>query len=389
MEGGSASAIAQQLSNDGAIPLAIKEISEDVSDFRKMDFAFFKQKVSMDELILFSRQMRSLSRAGIPIVRAIRGLAASSDNQTFETVLIVIAESLESGVDLASSFKQHPHVFSDLYVSIVHVGENTGRLDEAFKHVSVHLEVERETLKRIKAATRYPSFVLIAISIAVVILNMFVIPAFAGVFEKFGAELPWQTQVILAVSNFFVIYWPVLVLSLILIFFGVRRYLATDEGRYYWDERKLKLPILGEIFERINLSRFCQSFAMVLESGLPVTQGLSVVEGAIGNLYMSGKVQGMRKSIERGDSILNSATATNMFTPVVLQMIAVGEETGSVGELLNEAAGFYTEAVDYALKGLTDAIEPLLIIAIGGMVLVMALGVFLPLWDLSSVAAGR
>ncbi|MBV1907217.1 MAG: type II secretion system F family protein [Pseudomonadales bacterium] len=389
MEGSSASLIARQLTDSGAIPLNIREVKIEVSDAQKFKLDWLKKnKVNLDEMILFSRQMRSLMRAGIPIVRAIRGLSSSSQNPHFSSILSEIADSLESGMDLATSLKQHDGVFSHLYVSVIFVGENTGKLDMAFQHIAKHLDLERETLKRIKSATRYPTFVLVAIGIAIVILNMFVIPAFAGVFAKFGAELPWQTQVILAVSNFFVEYWVVLLLFLGGVLYGGKRYLNTDAGRLKWDEKKLRMPVLGKIFERINLSRFCQSFAIVLDSGIPVTNGLTVVEGSVGNLYMESKIGDMRKSIERGDSILNAATATNMFTPVVLQMMAVGEESGTMVELLDEAASFYTEEVDYALQGLTEAIEPLLIIAIGAMVLVMALGVFLPLWDLSGVAAG-
>jgi MSHA biogenesis protein MshG len=229
-------------------------------------------------------------------------------------------------------------------------------------------------------------FVLGAISIAIVIMNIFVIPAFASVFAKFDAELPWQTRVIIGISDFFVDYWMLLAAVLAAVVFGVRHYLKTEEGQYQWDRLKLHLPIVGGIFERVNLSRFCQTFAMVSRSGIPITQGLHVISRAIGNEYMAEQVSLMRQGIERGASVSQTAVESGMFTPVVLQMIAVGEETGSIDELLEQAAGFYEEEVDYQLKSLTDAVEPILIIAIGMMVLVLALGVFLPLWDLSSVA---
>ncbi len=386
MEGVSASAVAQQLNATGAIPLKVFGAPEESEKHSTFAISLFQKRITIDELIIFSHQMSSLTKAGISVVRAVRGLAESARNELFAEVLADIAETLEGGADIATTLKRHGDVFSDLYMSVIHVGENTGRLDEAFKRIAVYLELERETVKRIKAATRYPMFVLIAIGIAITILNMFVIPAFAGVFAKFGAELPWQTRAILAVSDFFVNYWVYLLGSLAGIWWGLKRYLQTPEGHLKWDRLKLRLPIMGSIFERINLGRFCQTFAMVIKSGLPVTQGLHVVARAIGNDYMALKVNGMRAGIERGESVTQTAVASDLFTPVVLQMIAVGEETGSIDELLDQAAGFYEEEVDYALKMLTDAIEPILIIAIGMMVLVLALGVFLPLWDLSGVA---
>ena len=380
-----ASALAAELAAGGLVPIRVIP-AEDAPVKAAQSFSLFEKKVTLDEVILFSHQMYSLTRAGISIVRAVRGLAESQKNERLQEVLLDIASNLEAGVDLASSLRRFPRIFSELYASIVHVGENTGRLDEAFKQIAVYMEVERETKKRIKTATRYPMFVMGAIGIAIVVLNVFVIPSFSKVFAKFHAELPWQTQLIISISDFFVAYWPALLLAAGGVVFGVRHYINTERGRYNWDRWKLKMPIVGSIFERINLGRFCQTFAMVSRSGVPITQGLHVISRAIGNEYMADRVATMRHGIERGEGIAQTARDSEMFTPVVLQMIAVGEETGSIDELLEQAAGFYEEEVDYELKSLTDAVEPILIIAIGIMVLVLALGVFLPLWDLSSVA---
>ena len=384
VEAASATVVAEQLSESGAIPLAIAAVQAERAP--ALALSWFKPKVKIDELIIFSHQMATLAKAGISVVRAVRGLSESARNPRLGVVLEAVATDLEGGVDFATSLKRHGDVFSNLYASVIHVGENTGRLDEAFRRIAKYLELERETIKRLKSATRYPSFVLIAIGVAITILNMFVIPAFADVFAKFHAQLPWQTRVILVISQFSVAYWPYLLTIVSGSVYGIVRWIDTVEGRHAWDRFKLRLPIIGPIFERINLARFCQTFAMVMKSGLPVTQGLTVVANAIGNEYMARLVLGMRAGIERGESITTTAGASGMFTPVVMQMIAVGEETGSIDDLLVQSAGFYEEEVDYSLKTLTDAIEPILIIAIGAMVLVLALGVFLPLWDLSSVA---
>lgn len=385
-EAADAGSLARELSAAGLIPVSLVEEVDATAHAAETPAGWFQRRISIDEVILLSHQMASLTRAGISVDRALRGLAESARNPRLQSVLLDASATLESGSDVASALRRHPAVFSELYASVIHVGENTGRLDEAFKQIAGYLEVERETRKRIKTATRYPSFVLITIGVAIGILNVFVIPAFAKVFDKFHAELPWQTQVIMGFSDFMVAYWPVLLVAAAGAYLGLRYYVNTPGGRYNWDWLKLRIPILGGIFERINLARFCQTFAMVSRAGVPITQGLQVISRAIGNEYMAERVNGMRHGIERGSSITVTARESGMFTPVVLQMMAVGEETGSMDELMAQSAGFYEEEVDYQLKRLTDAVEPVLVIAIGVMVLILALGVFLPLWDLSAVA---
>ena len=387
LEAPDAQRVADLLGERGAIPLRIALLAADEPSGRQTPaFGWGRRKVAIDELILFSRQMRSLARAGIPVVRALRGLTESTRNPSLATALKETVDSLEAGADLATSFARHPQVFSDIYVSVIHVGENTGRLDEAFAQIGEYLEFERDTRRSLQAASRYPMFVLLAISAALVIVNIYVIPAFDKVFAKYGAALPWQTRALIATSDFFVAWWPALLALAVLGTFVVRGWVATPAGRLWWDRMRLRLPIVGGLFQRIGLARFCQTFAMVLRAGVPLLQGLAVVGHAIGNQYMSERIRDMRSGIERGESITRTAAASGLFTPIVLQMLAVGEETGRVDELLAECARFYSEEVEYLLKGLAEAIEPILIIAIGGLVLVLALGVFLPLWDLSSVA---
>ena len=377
--------LARELSASGVVPVSIVEEAERPAE-RQPGAGWFVRRIRIDELIVFSHQMATLTRAGVSVVRALRGLAESQRNPRLQAVLTDIAAGLEAGTDVATAIRRHPQVFSELYASVIHVGENTGRLDQAFRQIAGYLEMERETRKRIRTATRYPLFVLVAISVAIGVLNMFVIPVFAKVFERFHAELPWQTQVIIGMSDFTVSYWPLLLLAVAGAAVAARRWLDSSEGRATWDRLKLRIPVLGGIFERVNLARFCSSFAMVTRAGVPISQGLVVIARAIGNEHMARQVNGMRVGIERGASVTATARESGMFTPVVLQMLAVGEETGSMDDLLEQAAGFYEEEVDYQLKALTDAVEPVLIIAIGVLVLILALGVFLPLWDLSSVA---
>jgi MSHA biogenesis protein MshG len=347
---------------------------------------FGGHKVDIAELIVFSRQMFSLSKAGMPLDRALRGLEASIGSLPMKRVLRDITQQLEKGTDLTGAMGRHPKVFSQLYLSLVHVGENTGRLDLAFEQVGKYLELERNTSKQIKSATRYPLFVMVAIAVALGIITTFVIPVFADTFAQLQAQLPWQTRVLIAVSDFVVKWWY-------LIIGGIAGSLAmfvhwknTARGRLSWDRRKLSFALVGNLFERIALSRFSRTFAMMLKAGVPLVQALGVVARAVGNKYIGDNVLKMRDGVSHGESLYVTSVKAGMFSPLVLQMIAVGEEGGNVDEMLQEVADFYDAEVEYDLKKLSAAIEPILIVFIAGLVLILALGVFLPIWDLARAA---
>jgi len=389
-------AAASQLNTDGITPIKIDAAGENTATGQTKSFdivnaikeKFTRKKPSLDDLILFSRQMYTLMRAGVPIIRAITGLADTSRNIVLaETLRKVIAE-LESGHNLSAAMSHYPEVFNSLFVSMVGIGENTGNTDEVFLQLSAYMEREKVTRDQVKAAMRYPTFVIVAISVAMVIINMWVIPTFAKVFASLNAELPLPTQFLLGISGFMVSYWWLLLGILFGCVYGFKHYINTDAGRMVWDKRKTRFPLMGSILLRATLSRFSRAFAMTQRAGVPLIQGLMVVARAVDNAFIGHNIQEMRNGIERGDTLTRTANATNMFTPLVLQMLAVGEETGAVDEMLDQVADFYDREVDYDLKNLTSAIEPILIVFIGAMVLVLALGVFLPMWDLIGAAKG-
>jgi MSHA biogenesis protein MshG len=385
IEAGSEAAVADMLLQRSQTPIKIK-LQEEKQASAAIVWPW--QQVSMTELIIFARQMYSLMKAGIPIIRAIVGLAESTSSTALNTVLLDLADQLEKGRTLSAAMAQHPKIFSRLVVSIVHVGENTGRLDESFLQLSGYFEQEMETKKQIKQATRYPTFVLIAISIAMVIMNIMVIPQFAGMFAKFNTELPWATKVLLASSNLFVNYWQWMAGAVVGLLWALKLYLQTDKGRYQWSYWKLKMPLMGTILVRASLGRFSRSFAMMLRAGVPLTSALTLVAEAVDNDYMAEKIRDMRKNIERGESLLRVSVQSELFTPLVLQMLAVGEETGQVDEMLTEVASFYEREVAYDLKGLTAKIEPILISVVSAMVLILALGIFTPMWDMLNAYKG-
>jgi MSHA biogenesis protein MshG len=387
LEAADASTVAQILAGRSFTPIEIIENGQELMA-ELSQISFLTPNITLDDLVIFSRQMYSLAKSGIPVLRAVRGLADTTGSKRMAAALDDVASQLERGRTLSSALNKHNQVFGRLFVSIVHVGENTGKLDDAFLQLSFYLEREQETRKQIKAATRYPMFVMIAILTAMVIMNIWVIPIFADMFKSFGAELPLMTRILLATSDFFITKWIHLLVGIVLIIFLLVRYLRTKNGRYKWDRTKLKLPIVGSIFERTLLGRFARSFSMMLISGVPMTSALNLVAEAVDNAFMAERILTMRTNIEKGESLSRVASSSQMFTPLVLQMINVGEETGRVDELLAEAAEFYEREVDYDLKSLTSKIEPILISVVAGMVLVLALGIFTPMWDMMGAIKG-
>ncbi|WP_028107803.1 type II secretion system F family protein [Ferrimonas futtsuensis] len=385
LEAANESAAADQLMRRSIVPLRIEVKREPQGiDLRVL----FRRKVKMADLQMFTRQMLSLTRSGIPLLRAITGLAESSHCKVLSEALKDVASQLTSGYALSSALNQHPHVFSELYVAMVHVGENTGQLDQAFERLSLHLEMEQDTKRRINAALRYPILVLAFIVLALVVINIFVIPEFAKMFAKFGADLPLPTRILIGTSEFFLNYWPLLLLGLIGLSVGWRMWLNTDKGRWTFDRFKLRMPIVGSILDRATLSRFARSLSMMLRGGVPVNQSLSLVADAVDNRFMHDRIVEMRRGIEGGESITRTAAHSQLFTPLVLQMLSVGEETGRIDELLDDAAEYYEREVDYDLKTLTARIEPILLIIVAAMVMVLALGVYLPMWDMFSAYKG-
>jgi len=387
LEAADASTVAQILVGRSFTPIEISENNQ-IQVAELSQISFLTPNITLDDLVIFSRQMYSLAKSGIPILRAVRGLADTTGSKRMSAALDDVADQLERGRTLSSALNKHDEIFGRLFVSIVHVGENTGKLDEAFLQLSFYLERDQETRKQLKAATRYPMFVIIAIVIAMVIMNIVVIPIFADMFRSFGAELPLMTRILLATSSFFITKWQYILVGIGLAIFATVKYLDTKSGRYKWDRAKLRLPVVGSIFERTLLGRFARSFSMMLISGVPLTSALNLVADAVNNSFMAERILSMRKNIEKGESLSKVASNSKMFTPLVLQMISVGEETGRVDELLAEVAEFYEREVDYDLKSLTSKIEPILICVVAGMVLILALGIFTPMWDMMGAIKG-
>ena len=388
LEAADSGAVADQLFGTGVTPVEILPTRRTAGggDMKETWRRLKEKKVTSMDVQLFSRQMHTLLKSGVPIMRGLAGLQDSSTSPAFARVIRDLRESLDSGRELSSAMRRHPRCFSSFYLSMVRVGEMTGRLEEVFLRLFDHLEFDRDMRDRVKTALRYPSFVMIAMALAMVIVNMFVIPQFAKVFESFHATLPLMTRILMATSRFTLDYWPLLAGVTVGAFVAFRSWVGSPGGRYTWDRRKLRFPIAGKIIHKATMARFARSFALSIRSGVPVVQALTVVAQTADNAYLAARIEQMRDGVERGESILRTSTAANVFTPIVLQMIAVGEETGSLDDLMDEIALMYEREVDYELKTLSSQIEPILITFLGAMVLVLALGIFLPIWDLGKAA---
>ena len=387
LENADSAAVADQLLNTGITPIDINPAGEPVSqEVEKWLARLTADKVQTVDLLLFSRQMYTLLKAGVPILRSLSGLQESVQNRTLVAALQDIRESLDSGRELSISLSRHPKIFSPFYISMVRVGEISGTLEEVFLRLFHYIEFESEMRGRIQSALRYPMFVIIVMAVALVVINIFVIPAFASVYKGFKTELPIMTKLLIGFSDFMVHSWPLLLVILVTAVIGARAYLRTSDGKFQWDKLKLRLPIAGPIMLKGTLARFARSFALAIKSGIPMVEALNAVALVVDNDFIAQRIEHMREGVERGESILRAAIATGVFTPVVQQMIAVGEETGELDDLMQEVAELYEREVEYEVKSLSEKIEPILIISLGVLVLILALGVFLPIWDLGKTA---
>ena len=389
LEGADSSVIAGQLISQGVTPIEITAAATPEEAGQGLLERLTEKKFTQTDVLLFSRQMNTLLKAGVPIMSALRGLEGSGENKSLARVMHELREGLESGQELSTCMSRQPKAFDPFYVAMIRVGEFTGTLQEVFLRLFHHLEFEKFMREQVRSAVRYPSFVIITMMVAVMIVNIFVIPTFAKAYAGFKAELPAITKGLIAFSNFTVAYWWLLLGLLVVLAIGFRLYINSKRGRIAWDEFKLRIPIAGPIILNATLARFARSFALAVRSGVPAVQALTIVAGTVDNAHMGRKIEVMREGVERGETIRRTALAAGIFTPMVLQMLAVGEESGELDEMMSEIAELYQREVEYSLKNLASQIEPVLIIALGVLVLLLALGVFLPIWDLGTAALGK
>jgi type IV pilus assembly protein PilC len=338
------------------------------------------RKVPPKTLAVFTRQFSVMIDAGLPLVQCIEILANQQEHKTFQKILLQIRQDVEAGSTLADAMRRHPKAFDSLYVNMVAAGEAGGILDTILQRLSIYIEKVVKLKAQVRSAMIYPIAVIVIAAIVVAVILLKVIPTFAALFQSLGAELPLPTRVVIAASNFLARYFIFFVIGIGALVYFLRRYHATHGGRRVIDGLLLKLPILGNIFRKVAVARFCRTLATLTSSGVPILESLDITARTAGNAIVEDAIYETRRSVEGGKTIVEPLKATNIFPNMVVQMIGVGEQTGALDAMLNKIADFYEDEVDTAVAGLVKLLEPLLIfilgIVIGGIVIAMYLPMF-------------
>lgn len=367
----------------GLIPISVKPLKK-VIEIPDIDFLI--QKITPQDIILFSRQLATLFTAGVPLTRALFSLETQLSNKRLTAIIRNVREDVEAGGTLAQALKKHPHVFDETYYSMVEAGEAGGILDSILDRLAGMKERLQEINSKVKSATLYPKIVVAAIFIAVFILMFQVIPVFAKLYSSFNVQLPLPTRILISVSDVFTSYWylaAIVIIASILIF---KWYTRTESGHYNWDRFKLNIPIFGLLSLKATMSRFARVFGALHRSGLPILQSLDIVSRVTDNRILSKTVKNIENEIRGGKSLSELMAKSQLFPPMVVQMVQVGEDTGKLDEMLEKVAQYYDQEVEYTVKNLTTSLEPILLAFIFGMVLFLALAIFLPMWDIVKFA---
>ncbi len=368
------------------VPINIKVAKKRMISLRDLSLITIgKSEVPLHDIMNFCRQLAALNGAGVPLIKAIKQLTQSTSSPVLKNILATVADDIAAGFNLANSLKKHPNAFPPLVSNTIEVGENTGHLNEVLLQLSAYLETTIINRRNLVSAVRYPLFVMGAIVAAMIIVDFFVMPKFAALFAHFHTQLPLPTRILMASSTFMINHWGVLAVVVCCVAIGARQLLKIPEINYFWDKKKLSLPVIGGIQRRILLSQFAWTFSLVLRSGLPIIKGLVLASNSTGNFYFGKQLLIMSGAIQHGETFSQAAVKSNLFTSMVIQMIEVGEESGKLDELIGNIAKYYDDEVSYDMRRLNESIEPILLGVIGGMVSVLALAVYLPMWDLIEV----
>ncbi|MDA8299919.1 MAG: type II secretion system F family protein [Deltaproteobacteria bacterium] len=386
IEAASPLAAEQQVEKLALIPISIEESAAGLSlEGFLPDISLFGG-ISKKDVIVFSRQLATLYQSGVPFGKSIDSLMEFSRNKAFKGVLAEIKKDVEGGQTLSNSLAKYPKVFSEIYVNMVAVGETTGLLYDILMRMAMILEKQEALKTKVKSATFYPKIVISAIIIAVVILVGFVIPKFAMLYKSFNVPLPLETRILVAISNYFTAYWYIFLIAAAALVLGVKFYLNTNSGRLWWDKNKLKIPIFGSIFYKSMMSQFTRIFGLLFQSGLPVSRAFELMRNAVNNKYFTAKIDEIHENITKGQSITDSFKNSKIFSGIVIQMVSVGEETGHIDEMLAKVSDYLDEDLDRQLNTLQASIEPILLTIIFGMVLFLALAIYLPIIDVINFA---
>jgi type II secretory pathway component PulF len=401
MEGPNRSEIAGRIGGMGYLPVSILEkadqevpsqirAKESSGSGKPISSAFLDifKKVQPRELLFFTSQLATVMKAGIPITTGLSILAEQSKSPILKEALLDVLDRIKEGNPLSTSLARYPKIFSEIYIHMIRAGEASGKLDEVLNRVIFFLENEIETKARIKAATRYPKMVMGALIGAFFFAVYFIIPKFSLMFKGFKTQLPLPTRMMLATNYYFSTYWYLIFGVIIGVIAGFQWYIRTDAGRMNFDRFKIRMPIMGPLFTRIAMSRFTRMFVTLNRSGLPMLETLSIAASTVGNVFISNIIMSIQQSVKDGGGLSEKMKDRTIFPPLVYQMFAVGESSGTLDEVVEKVSEFYDKEVDNSIKNLSSLIEPIMIAFMGAMMLFLALAVFMPMWDMARMAKG-
>ena len=370
----------------GLTPISMRDETAAAAGPRWQKIALLFNAVHPEELILYTKQLSTMLKAGIPILRVVDILENQSENPRLKDISRQIGLDIRSGTTLSRSLRRHPDVFSELYCSMVQAGEASGALPQILQRLIYIITHEYQVKTEIRSVLQYPLIVLVSLVAAFVGLITFVIPQFAKVYAKVKVELPFPTRVCLVLSKLFNEQWPALLLGLVVVVLAVFLILRTAPGRYGWDRLKLHVPLVGPLLLKSALSRFASIFSILQASGVGILDALKILSGTIGNKAISRELEGVQVHLEQGHGVARPLMAAKYFTPMLINMVAVGEEAGNLDEMLREVSLHYDSEVEYATRRLTTAMGPVLIVAMAFLVGFFALAVYMPMWDLAKLA---
>ena len=368
----------------GYFPIAIEEEAVSTSlDLSNIWKRF--QKVKLEELIVFSQQFSTLYKAGLPLLPGLRSLKEQTLNQRFKEILEEIGLQIEGGNTLFGAMSKYPDAFPVVYINMIRAGETSGKLGESLDRFVTLADRELRTRQRVKETTRYPKIVIFSVVIAFVVLLAFVIPRFAQIFAQFNTPLPLPTKMMIWTNNFFQKYWYLVLGVLVLIPILLKRYIQTEKGGIFWDRLKMRIPVFGRLFLIAALSRFTHTFVMLNRSGIPILQILEITSTTINNVILAQSIEEISRKVREGRSLTEAMRESGRFTPLVIQMVAVGESSGTLDEMLVRITEYYDLELENSIKKMTTYIEPALTLFMGVVVLFLALAVFLPWWNMASL----
>lgn len=344
------------------------------------------RRVKTEHLILFTRQLATMLNAGIPLSKSLESLTTQTEGTKLKRINTEVRRDIEAGSTFSDALSKHGKVFSALYVNMIKAGEASGTLDHVLNRLVALIEHERDTRARLNAATRYPKIVVLGITIAFAILMTFVVPKFISIFESAKLTLPLPTRILILINYTVHTYWYVLIGVIAIGFLIFYQYIHTTKGRLLWDTLKLKTPIIGPLFLKVAMSRFSSVLGTLYKSGLPILQALDIVTDVVGNAFISKLIKELHGRVKEGEGLAQPMKGYPIFPPMVSQMVAVGEETGAMDEMLAKVSQYYDTEVDYAIKNLSTFVEPILLLFLGVMVAFLALSIFMPMWDLTQMA---